>query len=47
MLGAGPLNKLVVGGVIALVCAALLALGPRRPLFSWSALAGGLLGALP
>src|SRR4051812_3125926 len=50
VLGAGLLNKLVIGIVAALLCAALLVLGPRRPLFTWPALAGGvlaLLGALP
>ena len=50
VLAAGLLNKLVIGIVVALICAALLILGPRRPLFTRYALAGGLLavlGALP
>ncbi|MEV6635923.1 glycosyltransferase family 39 protein [Actinoplanes sp. NPDC051470] len=50
VLGAGLLNKLMVGFVAALICAAVLVLGPRRPLLRWPALAGGLLavlGALP
>jgi MFS family permease len=50
VLGVGLLNKLVVGIAAALVVAALLALGPRRPLLTWPALAGGalaVLGAVP
>ena len=50
VLGAGLFNKLVIGIVAALICAALLVLGPRRPLLTWPGLAGGLLavlGALP
>ncbi len=50
VLGAGLLNKLVVGIAAALIVAALLVLGPRRPLLSGPALAGGVLavlGALP
>ena len=50
VLGAGLLNKMVIGIVVALIGAALLAVGPRRPLFTWQAVAGGLLavlGALP
>ncbi|MEV6491856.1 alkaline phosphatase family protein [Actinoplanes sp. NPDC051633] len=50
VLGAGLLNKLLIGIVVALVCAALLILGPRRPLLTWPALAGGglaVLGAVP
>ena len=46
VLGAGLLNKLVIGLVVALICAALLILGPRRPLFTWPAVAGGLLAVL-
>ncbi|MFI7540052.1 ArnT family glycosyltransferase [Actinoplanes sp. NPDC049599] len=50
VLGAGLLNKLLIGVVAVLICAALLMLGPRRPLLTWQALAGGMLavlGALP
>jgi hypothetical protein len=50
VLAAGLLNKLVIGFVAALICAVLLMIGPRRPLFTWPALAGGVLavlGALP
>ncbi|GIM93650.1 ArnT family glycosyltransferase [Paractinoplanes toevensis] len=50
LLGFGLFNKMVIGVVIALVCTALLVLGPRRPLLTWQALAGALfavLGALP
>jgi 4-amino-4-deoxy-L-arabinose transferase-like glycosyltransferase len=49
VLAAGVLNKLVIAIVVALVCAALLAVSPRQ-LVTWQALAGGLLavlGALP
>ncbi len=46
VLAVGLLNKLVIGIVVAVICAALLILGPRRPLFTWPALAGGLLAAL-
>ncbi len=50
VLGFGLLNKLTVGFVIAVVCASLLAVGPRRMLLSRSALIGAalaLLGAAP
>jgi 4-amino-4-deoxy-L-arabinose transferase-like glycosyltransferase len=50
VLAAGLLNKLVIAIVVALICAALAIVAPRRPLFTWNALAGGLLamlGALP
>jgi len=50
VLAVGLLNKLVIGIVVALICAALAIVAPRRPLFTWPALAGGLLavlGALP
>jgi 4-amino-4-deoxy-L-arabinose transferase-like glycosyltransferase len=50
VLAAGLLNKLLIGVVAGLICVALAIVGPRRPLFTWPALAGGLLavlGALP
>ena len=50
VLAVGLLNKLVIGIVVALICAVLAIVAPRRPLFTWPALAGGLLavlGALP
>ena len=46
VLAAGLLNKLVIAIVVALICAALAVVGPRRPLFTWQALAGGLLAVL-
>ena len=46
VLGVGLLNKMTVGFVIAMVCACLLAVGPRRILFSWSALVGAALAVL-
>jgi hypothetical protein len=46
VLGAGLLNKLVVGITAALVVGALLILGPRRSLLSWPALGGGVLAVL-
>lgn len=50
VLGVGLLNKLTVGFIVAVVCACLLVVGPRRILLSWSAAAGAviaLLGVLP
>lgn len=50
VLAAGLLNKLVIAIGVALICAALAVVGPRRLLGTWQALAGGLLavlGALP
>ncbi|WP_433728673.1 ArnT family glycosyltransferase [Actinoplanes sp. CA-051413] len=50
VLAAGLLNKLVIGIVVGVICAALAVVGPRRLLFTWQALAGGVLavlGALP
>ena len=50
VLAVGLQNKLVIAIVVALICAALLILGPRRPLLTWQAWAGGVLavlGAMP
>jgi hypothetical protein len=46
VLGFGLLNKMTIGFVIAVVCGSLLAFGPRRMLFTRSALIGATLAVL-